>query len=199
MKYFETLPKIVVTENKVSKVFTNLLARTNVIQGLINNPLLFYTYDIQESDTPEIIAHKYYDDIDRYWIVLLVNQIFDPQWNWPLTPTNFDKYVLSKYDGSLDNIHHYEKIVTKTNRSPLGSTTTVDTEIISEETYNDLPYNSDNTYTIGSEIVDVNIKTKIVTIREYELELNESKRNIKLLNVDYVQKIESELFNLMSR
>jgi len=199
MKYFETLPKIVVTENKVSKVFTNLLARTNVIQGLINNPLLFYTYDIQESDTPEIIAHKYYDDIDRYWIVLLVNQIFDPQWNWPLTPTNFDKYVLAKYDGSLDNIHHYEKIVTKTNRSPLGSTITVDTEIISEETYDDLPYNSDNTYTIGSEIVDVNIKTKIVTIREYELELNESKRNIKLLNVDYVQKIESELFNLMSR
>jgi hypothetical protein len=197
MKYFETLPKIVVTENKVSKIYTNLLARTNVIQGLINNPLLFYTYDIQESDTPEIIAHKYYDDIDRYWIVLLVNQIFDPQWNWPLESRVFNEYLTSKYSsGELEDVHHYEKIFTKTDNS--SDTTTTEKITIDLESYTNL-LETTTTHTLPSGSVTVKTTKKIVNNYEYEVELNESKRNIKLLNTNYVQEIESELFNLMSK
>lgn len=197
MKYFETLPKIVITENKVSKVLTNLLARTNVIQGLINNPLLFYTYDIQESDTPEIIAHKYYDDIERYWIVLLVNQIFDAQWNWPLESRVFNDYLTSKYStGELEEAHHYEKIITKTDNT--SNTTTTEKITIGSEEYDSL-IETATTYTLPSGTVTVEITKQIVNNYEYEVELNESKRNIKLLNNNYVQEIESELFNLMSK
>jgi hypothetical protein len=38
MKYFQTLPKIIVTDkNKNSKILTNLMARASVIQKLLTN------------------------------------------------------------------------------------------------------------------------------------------------------------------
>ena len=98
MKYFETIPKVVYTdEKKNSKIFTNLLTRTSIKPTLLDNPVIYYKYDIQDGDTPEIIAHKYYGDVYRYWIVLYVNQILDPQWGWPITMNTFESYINDKY------------------------------------------------------------------------------------------------------
>jgi hypothetical protein len=33
---------------------------------------------MRDTDTPEIIAHKLYGDPNKYWIILLANQILDP-------------------------------------------------------------------------------------------------------------------------
>jgi len=33
------------------------------------------------NDTPEIVAEKFYGNSYRYWIVLLSNNIIDPQWD----------------------------------------------------------------------------------------------------------------------
>ena len=111
MKYFETLPKVVVTQpDGTSTVYTNLMARVSLINDMLKNPLLFYSYDIQEGDTPEIIADKYYGDSYRYWIVLLVNNILDPQWDWPLNGQAFNDYIAQKYTiDPYSTIHHYEK------------------------------------------------------------------------------------------
>lgn len=196
MKYFNTLPKVVYRdENNISKTYTNLMARANFIQSLSDNVLIFYQYDIKDEDTPEIIAHKYYGDINRFWIVLYCNQIMDPQWDWPLSSKKFENYLLAKYDGALDNIHHYEKITTKTNRTT--NATVIETDILSEEDYDSTPYESNNTYTIGEEIIDVKIVTKTVTNYEYEIKQNEAKRSIKLLNKNYATELEKQLMDLM--
>ncbi len=195
MRYFETLPKIIVTQDNVSKIYTNLLARANIIQSLLTNPLVFYRYDIQESDTPEIIAHKYYGDINRFWLVLFANQISDPQWDWPLTNTVFNQYLMDKYtEQQLGEAHNYEKIITKIDNS--SNTVTTDKIVIDEDTYNNLVENT-TTYTLPSGTVTVSITKNIVSNYEYELDLNESKRNIKLLNNSYANQIEKELFKLM--
>ena len=75
MKYFETLPKIVQTENFSAQLMTNIMARASVIPSLLTNPLVYYEYDIQDGDTPEIVAQKYYGDSYAYWVVLYTNQI----------------------------------------------------------------------------------------------------------------------------
>ncbi len=76
MQYFDTLPKIIQTDNVgISRVFTNLLARASIIPDVLKNPLVYYSYDIQEGDTPETIAYKYYGDSYRYWIVLFANEL----------------------------------------------------------------------------------------------------------------------------
>lgn len=199
MKYFSNLPKIMYTNRDGSSIlYTNLLARVSIKESLLNNALLYYTYDIQEEDTPEIIAHKYYGDAYRYWIILMTNQIMDPQWSWPLSGKNFEKYLSEKYGAvnPSDTVHHYEKIISTTDR--ISKTTTTNYVTIDEDTYDTL-VESENGYMLPSgEIVIVKIQKNIVSNYEYEFNLNESKRNIKILNKIYANQLEQELENLMA-
>ena len=197
MQYFSTLPKVIYSDkNKVSKVFTNLLARANVKPSLLTNPLIFYTYDIQDDDTPEIVAYKYYGDIYRYWIVLYSNEIMDPQWDWPLSRNQFESYILNKYDviDPYTTPHHYEKIITQYDENTL--TTTTNTIVIDEQTYNSL-VETNNTYNLPTGPVNVSITKNAVSLYEYELNKNEAKRNIKILNKNYANQLETELKALM--
>ena len=198
MKYFETIPKVVYTdEKKNSKIFTNLLTRTSIKPTLLDNPVIYYKYDIQDGDTPEIIAHKYYGDVYRYWIVLYVNQILDPQWGWPITMNTFESYINDKYPSInvYDTAHHYEKIITQVDNGTL--TTTTNTLVIDEFTYNNLPDSTKSVY-FPSGTVTITTTKKIVSLYDYELDLNESKRNIKILNSNYVDQIETEFSKLMA-
>jgi hypothetical protein len=196
MEYFKTLPKLLVTGNHTSQIVTNILARASIISSLINDPLLFYEYDIKDTDTPEIIAHKYYESVERFWIVLISNQILDPQWDWPMSNRVFDSYINNKYSLTEQSmVHHFEKVITQTHANSLIITTQSIT--IDEDTYNDL-LESSNTFNTITGPVTIQITKKIVDNYTYEYQLNESKRNIKLLNKTYVTKIESELFKLMS-
>lgn len=197
MQYFNSLPKIkYVDKNNVTTVYTNLMARASVIPSVLNNALVYYSYDVQDGDTPEIIAYKYYGDVNRFWIVLYCNQLNDPQWDWPLSSNKFQKYILNKYNtGNLNSTHHYERVTTKTNINT--NTTTIETETISQEVYNSLESNTTITYTLGSETIRVNIVKGVVTNYEYENSLNESKRNIKILNKAYADKLESQFLELM--
>jgi len=195
MKYFQTLPKLIFAGSQSSQLVTNLLARVNIVSSLITNPLLFYSYDIQEGDTPEIIAHKYYEDMERFWIVLLANQLFDAQWDWPLSNLVFNQYLNQKYSPEqLTDINYYEKIITTTDVN--SRTTTTQNIIIDEDTYNNLA-ESTNTYkTITGDVV-VKISRNAVDNFTYEYNLNESKRNIKILNKTYADRIEVEFRKLM--
>lgn len=199
MQYFSTLPKVVQFDSNLnSRVFTNLLARASIVPTLLDNPLIYYTYDIQDGDTPEIIANKYYGDVYRYWIVLYCNQLNDPLWDWPLSNQEFDIYMKDKYQNLLPNstTHHYEKIVTQYDVSTL--TTTVNTVNISQTEYSNL-LETTKTYNLPTGQVTVTTSKKAVTYYEYELALNESKRSIKLLNKNYVDQLEKEFKNLMSK
>jgi hypothetical protein len=199
MQYFDTLPKVIHTDHVgTSKVVTNIMARASIVPQLLKNPLNYYQYDIQDGDTPEIIAHKYYGDSYRYWIVMLSNELLDPQWDWPMNNKVFDKYLQNKYPDIETSavIHHYEKIITQYDTDTM--TTTVKKIQITEDVYNSLPTSSTETYNLPAGDVVVTVETNAVSIYDYELNLNESKRNIKLLNSIYVNQIETEYQKLMS-
>lgn len=199
MQYFNTLPKIIFTdETGNSSVRVNLMARARVIPEILKNPVLYYTYDIQESDTPEIIAFKYYGDSYRYWIVLFANEILDPQWSWPLSNIQFNAYLQEKY-GAVNiysTVHHYEKVITQIDS--VTDTTTISNIQIDQSTYNSL-VETTNVYTLPTGSVTVKVTKKALSIFDYENELNESKRNIKILNAAYVPQLESEFKNLMRK
>jgi len=198
MQYFATLPKIIQYDNKgIGRVFTNLLTRASVIPELLKNPAIYYSYDIQEGDTPEIIAHKYYGDSYRYWIVLLANEILDPQWEWPMSGEVFNNYLTSKY-GAVDvylTIHHYEKTLTQFDSGT--NITTTNTVEIDEDTYISLEETT-KTYSLPTGDVSVTISKNAVSYYDYESKLNESKRTINILNSNYVNQLETELTKLMS-
>jgi hypothetical protein len=199
MQYFDTLPKILQYDNVgTGRVFTNLLARASIIPELLKNPALYYSYDIQEGDTPEIIAHKYYGDSYRYWMVLLANEILNPQWGWPMSNTVFNDYLISKYGQAFNTqstIHHYEKTLTQFDSGT--NTTTTNTVEIDLNTYN-TTFETTKSYTLPTGVVTVTISKAAVSYYDYELDLNESKRNIQILNSSYVNQLETELKNLMT-
>jgi hypothetical protein len=196
MQYFNTLPKVVYTDNGVSRVYTNLMARASVVPEFLKSPSIYYKYSIQEMDTPEIIAAKYYGDSYRYWIVLFTNELLDPQWSWPLNNRAFEEYVNQKYFGVDPKrvVHHYEKSITQLNTAYLTSVT--NTVIIDDEDYqfvDALNYSKN----INGELVEFTIEKKAISLYEHELRLNEAKRDINILNSSYVNDLEKQLKNLM--
>jgi hypothetical protein len=198
MQYFDTLPKVIYTENGVSSIYTNLMARVSVISQILKDPLLYYTYDIQEGDTPEIIAHKYYGDSYRYWIVLFANELLDPQWDWPMTSKVFEQYLVKKYPSTnvYSEIKYYEKIITQYDVNT--QTTTVNKVRIDEDVYNNLPVTQTETYTLPTGSVTITTERNTVSIYDYELEQNEAKRNIKILNSIYVNQFEEQFKQLLT-
>ena len=74
-------------------------------------------YYVQDGDTPEILAERAYGDAGAGWIIMYANEIYDPLYDWPLDYESFNKYIIGKY-GSIaaakTRVHHYEKIITRT-------------------------------------------------------------------------------------
>jgi len=198
MQYFDTLPKVVYTQNGVASVYTNLLARVSIIPEILKDPLIYYSYDIQEGDTPEIIAHKYYGDSYRYWIVLFANELLDPQWDWPMTSRVFEQYLADKYPSTniYSEVEYYEKVITQYDVDT--QTTTVNRVRIDENVYNGLPITQTATYTLPTGPVTITTERNAVSIYDYELDLNESKRNIKILNSIYVNQFEEQFKQLLT-
>lgn len=198
MQYFDTLPKIVKTDSVGNSiVMTDLMARCSIIPQILKNPMLFYEYSIQDGDTPEIVAYKYYGDSYRYWVVLFANQLIDPQWNWPLSSNSFDEFIANKYQAfnPYSTTHHYEKIITQFDA--VTQTTTTKNITIDEDTYNSL-ITGTYTYTLPTGNVSVTISKTAVSYYDYELAVNEAKRNIKILNSAYVTQLEKQFADLMA-
>lgn len=198
MQYFDSLPKIVKTDsNRNSIIMTNLMARCSIIPEILKSPMVYYDYDVQDGDTPEIVAYKYYGDSYRYWVVLFANQITDPQWDWPLSSNNFDSFILNKYQefNPYSTTHHYEKVITQFDLAT--QTTTINHVTIDEDTYNSLN-NSTNTYTLPTGQVTISINKAAVSYYDYELNLNNKKRSIKILNASYIDVLEKQFIELMA-
>jgi hypothetical protein len=219
MKYFQVMPKIATIDyvgNKI--VLTNLMIRTEIIPTLLNNPLLFYSYDIQDGDTPEIIAEKYYGDSYRYWIVLFANQIIDPQWQWPMNQNLFNDYIIDKYKNAAanslnisantvtpgqvlsyvnGNIQNYVKTVITIDSSTNESNTS--TYYIDSTAYNLVQEDTiTKGFSTGAEVTQI-VGKYTESIYDFELRQNEINRNINLVNSIYVSQFEAQFQSLLAQ
>lgn len=222
MKYFESFPGTLYTFDKNTinqQVVTDILARSTFLREIANNTSVAYEYNVKETDTAEIIAHKVYGDAYRSWIVLLFNQIINPYYDFPLRSVALDSYIENKYsqtiNQALTTIHHYEKEVTKEAMyNGLLIDKTTETFIIGEfeVDYSDnsitpatLPGTADTSLVVSTETIAYpNYNLKITTVNRavsnytYEVNENEKKRQIKLLDEKFVQRVEDEFRSLMS-
>jgi hypothetical protein len=214
-KYFNYFPSTVYTNSDTSSsvdVVTNIIARFAFEKSLKQNSSLFYSYDIQDGETPEIIASKYYGSPEKHWIVLMFNDIIDPQYDWPLDQRTIIKYINDKYSANgaahnppqsglvwaqdVTNVKTYYKTVTRLSSKPTKNQIAEKIEI-DANTYTNLPTTT-TTYTLqdGSKITQT-ISKLAQTYYDYEIEANDNKRKIKLLKAEYVT--EAGLINEFKR
>lgn len=100
MSYFAKFPKVLYSVNKEQtnpKLVPDMLARVKFIDSIISNQNLFFKYEIKGGETPEQIAYRVYGDPEKHWILLLVNQLIDPQFDWALGPYDFEEHIKQKY------------------------------------------------------------------------------------------------------
>ena len=175
MFYFEPFPTIDydIKKNGNTTEVTNLFLRYKILDVFKNQSAVYYNYSIKDGERPDVIAAKYYDDESLDWIILLINNIVDPQFDWPLDRRSFDNYITKKF-GSVgtarETTHHYEQITQQ-------QEVLFDGTVIPEE-YFEIDLTTYNTLSLDEK--------RIVTSYEYEERLNEEKRDIKLLSEDYV-------------
>lgn len=207
-RYFKYFPQtLYASNNKVSGLdtVTNIVSRFSFENTLKNNTNVFYKYQIQESDTPEIIAAKYYDNPERHWIVLMFNDILDPQFDWPLSQSNLVDFIDNKYSAngaanttvqtgiawalSVNNVHSYYKVITRTSSD--------DVQIIEKlqldaNTYANVAATTSSYTTANNETVTEAVTKETMSYYAYEVAQNELKREINLLKPEFVPTVEKE-------
>lgn len=183
--YFTYFPKVAYDlENKNETVqLTNLLRRFTFRKDSINQLNTYYNYTIQYGDRPDTIAEKYYGDASLDWIVLHYNYIIDPHFDWPLFGEDFSRFIVKKY-GSLASANEttlkYFKVVREKQKTRLVDIPEKVLEI-DETTYNTL----------------VPSKRRSYTAYEWEVELNERRMEIKLLDKLYIDQLMEEVETIL--
>jgi hypothetical protein len=207
--YFATLPQIIMVDPAGNQTLaTNIMARASIIPSLVDNPQLYYLYDSQETDTPELITTKYYNDPYRYWILMYGNQRMDPQWDFALSNEIFLAYLDAKYGSDAANnsmtviaytqstVYQYQITITTTD----STTGTITTNIYptTSSTY----ANTASSTVVSPPFIDGSFVTVVtskqtLSIYDYENNLNESKRSLKMIDKKYASAMETTLQTLM--
>ena len=177
-QYFETFPKRLydMANTGNPKLVTDIFRRMKVRDSIKDNAALFATYNVVPGDTPEMIAYKHFGSTDYFWIICLMNDVVDRFYDWPLTDQAFEEYVKQKYENP-GAIHHYEKAQSS------GATTQQG------------PGNFDHVVEVNSTDADA----QSVSNYEYELRLQDQKRQIKLLDKSYLNDFVAEFERLVQR
>jgi hypothetical protein len=206
-KYFNYFPKTLYTsDDENGVVVTNIISRFAFEKSYRDNSAVYYEYDIQDSDTPEIIAHKMYGNSERHWIVLMMNEIVDPQFDWPLDQRTIISYINDKYSANASvgqtgiswaqqNTHSYFKIETRTSNS---TNTSIEKRIqIDSNAYTNLVESITNLNLQDGNAITIKVTKETQSYYDYEIDLNESKRTIKLIKPEFVNRLENELISVL--
>ena len=172
MSYFQMFPDTLYDAkgNGNYTVMKDILTRVKLVASKKENILNLDYYNVQDGETPEMIAHKYYGDVNLHWTILVANDIVDYYNDWPMSVQKFEKFVFDKYDNP-QAIHHYE--ISQTS----GETTT--------------------TIDVGMNTTDYPSATAISNYT-YEDRLQEQKRLIRLISPDFISQFVSEFEKKLS-
>ena len=83
------------TKIKVTDVFRRIALRKNVGNFTTN----YYERILNSFERPEVVSHMEYGVVDRHWIMMMINNIEDPYYDWILDNEQIDKFIADKYPG----------------------------------------------------------------------------------------------------
>lgn len=167
-KYFDNFPQITYG----TKIARNILARVKPATNIFETPLAYYDYVIEFDQRPDQVAYNYYDDSNMVWLIFVTNNIVDPYYQWPLTQNQFVKFIEDKY----------------------GSVTEAQSKILSyKHNTKDLEISTE-TYTLNATFQKIVAGDwSPVYAYNYEEQLNEEKRTIKLIDKKFASKAKEQL------
>ena len=188
MNYFRNLPKIYYdikgTANPYYTEAVNIMVKQKIRQAVKDDIATYYPYRIEDGQRPDILAELYYGNSSYYWLIFIMNDIKDPYYDWPMDFLTWETYINEKY-GSTDTaqtaVHEYYQII----RSERTNDTMVDDELaISPEVRYTIDFTTYDALDSGDR--------GIVYKYNWEFDMNEAKRNIKLVDSVYAGQLIKE-------
>lgn len=185
-EYFSYFPTVQHDLTNIGQevTLTNVLRRFIVRTEVQERTDVFYKYDIQAGDRPDTIAEKYYGDADLAWLVLHFNNIDDPVFGWALFNQDFDDYIKGKY-GSIPEaqaeIHEYRQVLNEAEVRFDGTKIPKRYVVVDQTTYNSLNES----------------EREAITKYDYEVEENDARREIKLLDKRFLDKVRDEVVTVL--
>lgn len=140
----------------------NFLHRFTFLEDVKSDLSAWAYWTIRDNETPEIISYKLYGTSHLYWMICVFNNIMCIERDWPKVDKLVYDYAVEKYGSSINNTHHIEAEY-DANELSYPSGTIVDSSY---------PYNTTN-----------------ISNLQYELSLNDAKRNIKLIHPQYMTRL----------
>ena len=163
MSYFSRFPLFAydIKNDNNYKLLPDILRRVKLRAKIKSGGMLFDKYDVKENEKPEDVAYKWFNDAELHWVILMTNNITDRYYEWPMNQVQFAEFLTDKYGaGNEDGIHHYEITQDSGRTSGRGPSDYSHKVEVNSDT--------DNASSISN--------------REYEERIQDTKRQIKLLN-----------------
>ena len=183
--YFRAIPStsydIWGTEPRNYQSVTNIMKRVKFKPEAIEDISEYYPYIVRDGERPDIISFIQYDTVAFAYLILLINDIQDPIFDWPLSTQQFEQFITNKY-GSLDSAmattkNYYQIIRAEVPRTGIAERIPEVKFIVDETTYNAL---------------DLTLRTT-QTKYDWEDELNNDKKEIRLINPAFIHDIDYQV------
>ena len=183
--YFSSIPNVDYdingTEPNQFRSVTNIMQRIRFKPSVLENITDYYPYYVREGERPDIVSFNTYGTVAYSYLILLLNNIVDPLFDWPLPSRQFENYIIEQY-GSVSaaqstNKYYYQIIRAEVARTGISERVPEYKIIVDQTTYNSL---------------DSSVRSA-QNVYDYEVEQNDNKREIKLINPDFIQDIDYEV------
>ena len=183
--YFKNIPNVLYdingTEPNQFRAVTNIMSRVRFKPSVIENITDYYPYKVLEGERPDIVSYKKYGTVAYSYLILLINDIVDPLFDWPLPSRQFENYIIEQY-GSVataqsTNKYYYQIIRPEVARTGVSERVPEYKIIVDQSTYNTL---------------DASVRSA-QSVYDWETEQNDNKREIKIINPDFIQDINYEV------
>ena len=179
--YFRQLPELdypsLANDRKSAfdyQTVKNIFKRAVIRNDIFDEVVAFTKYSVQGDERPDQVAYNFYRDAGLDWVVLTTNNIVHVRDEWPMGERDFLTYVNAKYTSEeLSNIHHYE---TKLIRDSRG-------RLIQPEGLT-VPAGHSVTF-LDRGVLRTESKLKSFSFLQNEIDLNDAKRDINILKVEY--------------
>jgi len=169
--------------NQVKNIFKRAVLREDVI----NSYFQFNQYLIEGDDRPDNVASKVYGDANLDWVVLTTNNVINVRDEWPMSQNDLQNYLTNKYTtAELSYVHHYEtlKIIDADEKliQPKG---------ITVEEGHSITF-------VDRGVSRTESKIEAITYLQHEINLNDKKREINVLQPRYVELYLRDMADIMS-
>lgn len=111
MAYFDRFPTTSYELQKTRRIIKNILRKVVINDALKDNVSVFIEYHVKDGERPESIANKLYGSPNLHWIIMLMNDMVNPFYDWLLPDRSLYATYQKTYgtieSGSLGLVSHY--------------------------------------------------------------------------------------------